>query len=136
MKNAKRLWMIALAMSGLVLTGCASSGSSAKDDDEKEVAEESKPKLPVPPDSSFAKVKTEMGMQEVTDLIGAPTSTSTYMTGKGFNPFYYGGDTHRIVAHYKGVGRITYSPNSRYTSGNHVEDIDYDPTETGYEKGE
>lgn len=126
--------MLALCLAGVALTGCASGGSSA-DDEEEEVAEE-KPKLPIPPDSPFAKVEKEMGTQEVNDLIGPPTSTSAYMTGKGFNPFYYGGDTHRTVAHYKGIGRITYTQNSRYSSGNHVEDIEYDPTETGYERNE
>ena len=137
MKKMSWLWMLALLLSGLALTGCASGGSSADDDeDEEEVAKETKPKLPIPPDSPFAKVKEDMGMQEVNDLIGPPTSVSSYITGKGFNPFYYGGDTHRTVAHYKGIGRITYSPNSRYTSGNHVEDIEYDPTETGYERDE
>jgi hypothetical protein len=134
MGKMKWLLMLALCLTGLTLTGCASGGSSA-DEDEEEVAEE-KPKLPIPPDSPFAKVQENMGMQEVNDLIGRPTSTSTYMTGKGFNPFYYGGDTHRTVAHYKGIGRITYTQNSRYSSGDHVEDIEYDPTETGYERND
>ncbi len=134
MGNMKWLLMLALCFAGLSLTGCASSGSG-DEADEEEIAEE-KPKLPIPPDSPFAKVQKDMGMQEVNDLIGQPTSVGSYITGKGFNPFYYGGDTHRTVARYKGIGRITYTQNSRYSSGNHVEDIEYDPTEVGYERDE
>ena len=69
-----------------------------------------------------------MGMQraQVDDLIGQPTSTRVFPSGKAFIPFYYGPDTVRTGAFYKGLGRVVFS-------GAHiVVEIEYDPTEDGY----
>jgi hypothetical protein len=77
-----------------------------------------------------------MGMSEVYATIGQPTSTHGYITGKSFIPFHYGSDNSRQVAHYKGVGTITFSQNSAFSSGYSVISIDYDPNEPGFEKGQ
>jgi hypothetical protein len=73
-----------------------------------------------------------MGMKEVYDTIGQPTDTDSHITGKGFNPFYYGGDTHRIVAKYKGQGRITFTRDHAFSDTMRVMEIEYDPSEKGY----
>ena len=87
---------------------------------------------PIPADSPFAKVKLGMGIKEVYDLIGQPTDTSSHITGKQFNPFYFGGDTHRFEAMYKGQGRVVFSRSSRFSGDMQVIEINYDPNERGY----
>lgn len=129
----RKFWRLSgsVAVIALVLCGgCASSSSSSA------ASKEATRKLPPPPpDSPMAKIKPGMGMKEVSDILGPPTDTETYMTGKTFIPFYYGGDTHRITQHYKGLGKITFAPDSRFSGDYRVmeEDaVEYDPKESGY----
>lgn len=82
--------------------------------------------LPIPADSPLAQVKMGMQRGQVEDLIGEPTSTRSFPSGKGFNPFYYGPDRYRTGAFYKGLGRVVYS------GANIVVEIEYDPAEDGY----
>jgi len=80
----------------------------------------------IPASSPLAKVKMGMQRAQVDDLIGQPTSTRVFPSGKAFIPFYYGPDTVRTGAFYKGIGRVVFS-------GAHiVVEIEYDPTEDGY----
>jgi hypothetical protein len=81
----------------------------------------------VPPGTLFKKISRGMSMQHVIDLIGPPTDTKQYMTGKNFIPFYMGTDTVRLEALYKGQGRITFTgrPLRVYLIVN-------DPNESGY----
>ncbi|HTB85484.1 MAG TPA: hypothetical protein VK742_17690 [Candidatus Sulfotelmatobacter sp.] len=88
--------------------------------------------VPIPADSPFAKVKPGMSIGEVYSIIGQPTDTSHHITGKSFIPYYYGGDTHRMEAIYKGLGRIVFSPRNAFTSDMEVIEINYDPKESGY----
>jgi hypothetical protein len=81
----------------------------------------------IPASSPFAKIQIGMSMQHVYDLIGPPTDTVTYPTGKAFNPFYYGGDRYRTEVRYKGMGRITFTGRQHK-----VYRIIYDPKEKGY----
>ena len=81
----------------------------------------------IPPDSPFAKISIGMSMKHVYDLIGPPTDTKSYTTGKSFIPFYFGSDRVRIEALYKGMGRITFTGRSQT-----VYRIVYDPSEKGY----
>ncbi|MGE4345535.1 MAG: hypothetical protein AB7F20_14895 [Geoalkalibacter sp.] len=87
----------------------------------------------VPPGSKFAKISIGMSMQQVFDLIGPPTDTRAYVTGKSFIPFYFGSDGARSEALYKGEGRITFAGGSGIGGGAHkVYRIIYDPSEGGY----
>jgi hypothetical protein len=81
----------------------------------------------IPPGTLFKKIAKGMSMQHVVDLIGPPTDTKQYITGKNFIPFYMGTDTVRLDAHYKGQGRITFTgrPLRVYIIVN-------DPNESGY----
>ena len=63
----------------------------------------------IPAGSPLAKVKMGMQRAQVYDLIGQPTSTRVFPSGKGFIPFYYGPDTVRTGAFYKGLGRVVFS---------------------------
>ena len=124
------LMVVAMVMVGV---GCRSSGSSSSDSSSEQPTTQVA-SVPIPPDSPFAKIKTGMNVKEVYDTIGQPTDTNSFMTGKSFIPFHYGGDNARMVARYKGIGTITFSQNSSFTSDMSVISIDYDPTETGYQK--
>ncbi|MFH0782941.1 MAG: hypothetical protein V2B20_13475 [Pseudomonadota bacterium] len=81
---------------------------------------------------SFDRITHGMSMQEVFDLIGQPTATTSRITGKAWAPFYYGGDTARLFALYKGKGRIIFSNASQFSPVWRVMDIVKDPSESGY----
>jgi hypothetical protein len=81
----------------------------------------------------FSQIREGMSQEEVEDLIGPPTSTTGHVTGKAFAPFNYRGkDTVRMYALYKGIGRIVYSNDSRYSGVYRVREIVVDAQESGY----
>jgi hypothetical protein len=81
----------------------------------------------------FSVVKEGMSKEEVEALIGVPTAVTSHITGKAFRPFNFkGSDTHRVIALYKGVGRIIYSNSSAYTSTYRVVEVVNDSSESGY----
>jgi len=119
-----------------VLIGCSSSGSStdssSSSSSSSTPAPTTQPAIPIPPDSPFAKVKVGEDLQQVYADIGRPTSEYSYITGKSFIPFHFSGsDDHRMDAHYKGLGVITFSNDSAYSSGMSVMEVDYNPKESG-----
>jgi hypothetical protein len=61
------------------------------------------------PDSKFAQLKIGMSLEQVKNLIGQPNHTDSRITGKQYQPFYFGGDTQRTEAFYKNEGRLTFS---------------------------
>ena len=80
---------------------------------------------------SLSIIKKGMSYQEVNDLIGEPTTSSTRLTNKTFNPFYYGSDTSRLTYLYKGKGRILFSRGS-YSNVWRVMEVQLDSSEAGY----
>lgn len=81
----------------------------------------------------ISEVQVDMSEQQVYAISGPPTSTNAYITGKAFIPFNFkGADTHRIVAHYKGQGRVILANTSAYTTGRRVLEVQIDPNESGY----
>ncbi len=124
----------AMFLASLILVagaaGCKTTSSSEsapkKEAPAKSEKAAKKAPLPIPADSPLAKVQMGMRRAQVDDLIGQPTSTRVFPSGKGFNPFYYGPDRYRTGAFYKGLGRIVFS------GAEVVVDIEYDPTEDGY----
>jgi hypothetical protein len=138
--NRQRITASAMLLAAVAFSGCSSSGSSsstsssAPQQTADAPAPATQPSRPIPPDSPFAKVHEGEGSDEVFATIGQPTSMSSYITGKSFIPFHYGGDNSRMLAHYKGIGSITFSQNSAFSSGYSVMEIDYDPTDPGYSK--
>ena len=122
-----RQWfrMFALFVLIALLIGC---GSGSATPETQPVAR------PIPADSPFAKVKVGMGQDEVFATIGQPTSMGTYMTGKSFIPYHFGGDNTRTLAHYKGIGTITFSQDNAFTSRMSVISVDYDPEDPGFDK--
>ena len=63
--------------------------------------------------SRFAKLQIGMSRTRVEKLIGRPDDSDAHVTGRQFQPFYFGGDTQRHEAFYKNEGQLTYSNSSR-----------------------
>jgi hypothetical protein len=84
------------------------------------------------PSGKFAKLRIGMAKRQVEDLIGPSNDEDGYMTGKAFIPFFFGGDTHRLVEFYKNEGQLTYSPEHMGGSPNVLIRIEVNPAETGY----
>lgn len=127
-------WILTLALSLMVVTavGC-SSGSNTSSADSQPAVEENPIPVPVPESSIFAKVKIGMEQQLVFSLLGPPTSTGGYVTGKAWIPFYFGGDKTRTIARYKGEGYIVFSQNNSFSSEYNVQSIHYNAEETGFQ---
>ena len=88
----------------------------------------------VTPGGKFSRIRIGMPMKQVTDLIGQPTDTGGHVTGKAFIPFFFGGDTHRAEAYYKGEGHLTFSPSAFASTSMVLIAIHADRTETGYSR--
>ena len=83
--------------------------------------------------NSLSAIRKGMSLQEVNALVGDPTSTTGHITGKSFNPFYYGSDHARVIHFYQGRGRIHFSQSSRYSRRVwRVMEVEIDPGEPGY----
>jgi len=126
----KKFFLLLAAAALLCVAGCATtsnqSSSPARPDTHPDTGIIGK----IPASSPLSKVKMDMSMKQVYDLIGSPTDTHTYPTGKCFNPFYFGNDSIRIEARYKGQGRVVFCDGG--FSEAQVLRVEYDPSETGY----
>lgn len=127
----RRLALCAVILAvGLSVGACASSGGG--ESAQTAEAKKAPPKgVPAPAGHPLAKVQEGMGAGDVTRIMGEPTSTQTYQTGKAWIPYYFGSDTHRIDWKYKDVGRVVFGQN-RWSGNLKVIRIDYDPGEDGY----
>ena len=81
---------------------------------------------PIPKGHVLEKVKYDMTDAQVKQILGAPTSTHAYPSGKTFNPFYFGTEGSREGWIYKGKGQITFSRN-KYNGALTVIEVIYDP---------
>lgn len=88
----------------------------------------------IPAGSAFAKIQIGMTQGQVHEILGQPTDTKSYQTGKAWIPFYFGPDTMRTDEFYKGVGSITYT--GAGIGGVHwkVYRAVYNPAEDGFAK--
>lgn len=109
MTYAKTLTLLA-ALS--LIAGCASSSKPAPEAGaaaSSSTAPESRIEGNFPAGSPFSKIKLGMAQGQVHEILGQPTDTKTYQTGKAWIPFYFGPDVMRTDEFYKGVGVITYT---------------------------
>lgn len=91
------------------------------------------PDSPPPSGTAMAKVQRGMPSEQVQEILGAPSSTNHYPTGKGWIPFYgwWGGDAYRTEFIYKGKGRVVFNQRP-FSSRLKVIRVLYDPKEDGY----
>ncbi len=125
--------LIVFMGAALMLASCASSPAprSQATQAPEAAAEAPVAAAPIPADCPLAKIVKGMGLKEITDLIGPPTDTNHYATGKAFIPFYFGDDHVRTELHYKGMGRIIMWGGA-YGGNPSVMEVIYDPKEPGY----
>jgi hypothetical protein len=93
-------------------TGCASTNKAptqTADQSAPSTLPESRIEGSFPANSKFAKIKLGMTQGQVHEILGQPTDTKPYQTGKVFIPFYFGPDVMRTDEFYKEVGIITYT---------------------------
>lgn len=105
-----------LALALLQLAGCASNKSSTAPTAAQPAAQPAQAKAPdsridgnFPANSPFAKIQLGMAQGQVHEILGQPTDSKQYQTGKMWIPFYFGPDMMRMDEFYKGVGVITYT---------------------------
>jgi hypothetical protein len=115
----------------LAISGCASDGKKPAAES-KAAAEEPRIVGNIPANSPFAKVQLGMSQGQVHELIGHPTDTVTYSTGKQWIPFYFGNDAARLEELYKGLGTITFTGAGIGGVNYKVYRVVYDPSEDGY----
>lgn len=110
MKHTKTL---AVFVACLLSAGCASTNKAPAQAVDKAAASSTLPESRIdgnfPANSPFAKIKLGMTQSQVHEILGQPTDTKTYQTGKAWIPFYFGPDMMRTDEFYKGVGIITYT---------------------------
>jgi hypothetical protein len=134
--SRRLLSLIALSLA-LALVACASggggsSGGSTQAASSSGSAAAAKPPkgVPAPAGSKLAKVTVGMKPPQVKEIMGEPTSETTYMTGKAWIPWYFG-PTHQTDWKYKGVGRVVFVNNRWSNQLQSVTRVDYDPGEDG-----
>jgi len=85
------------------------------------------PAAAIPANHPFGKVANGMNEVDVRKILGEPTSSKDYMTGKAFLPWNFGRDSSRQEWTYKGKGLITFSRNAA-TGSLKVIKVTYDPS--------
>ena len=86
------------------------------------------------PKSKFAKLKIGMSPVEVENLIGQPNSSDNHITGKGFIPFHFSGDTQRLELFYKHEGQLTFANSNNFIAPNILIRIEANSKATGISK--
>ncbi len=97
----------------MLSAGCASTNKTPAQPADQAAQSSTLPESRIegnfPANSPFAKIKLGMTQGQVHEILGQPTDTETYQTGKAWIPFYFGPDVMRTDEFYKGVGIITYT---------------------------
>ena len=129
MKRGSR-WLVLLGLGVLLVAGvqgCASSGGGNEAEGSTTAAEA---RTPIPESSPLNQIEIGMTEIEVRKLMGEPDASRSYMTGKAFIPFYFGGDVMRMDWVYANQGRVIFTRN-RWSGSTSVIDMLYDPNEAG-----
>ena len=118
----RRVVVMGLVLGLMVAVGgCASSGDASTSGKVTQT-------MSIPRSSPLATLEIGMSDIKVRKAIGEPDDARSYMTGKAWIPFYFGGDTHRSDWMYSGVGRVVFSRN-RWSGALTVVDLRYNPGE-------
>lgn len=82
--------------------------------------------------SKFSKIQIGMGRKQVEDIIGFPSDSHVYNTGKAFIPFYFGKDAYRIETFYKKEGSLTFEGGGVTGTSGVLIRVSVDATADGY----
>jgi hypothetical protein len=116
-----------VAAGAIVLLAGGQVGCASKDPAAAEAPAAAAVAVPIPADSPMAQITTGMTEIDVRKILGEPTRSRSYMTGKAWIPWYYGSDTARTAWTYAGQGEVVFSRN-RYSGGLSVVRVDYNPS--------
>jgi hypothetical protein len=87
------------------------------------------------PGSPFAKLEIGMSLKQVKKALGDKrqddADCGSYLTGKSFIPFHFGGDKVRQECAYEGLGRLVFTNQSDFDDKAVLIKIEYDATEDG-----
>jgi outer membrane protein assembly factor BamE (lipoprotein component of BamABCDE complex) len=121
MSTMKRfLVVVGVAVVTAGVAGCASREPAAP-------AAPAAAAVSAPASSPMSQITPGMSDVDVRKILGEPTRTRSYQTGKAFIPWYVGSDTARTAYTYAGQGEVVFS-NSRYSGGLSVVRVDYNPS--------
>lgn len=134
-------WATAVAVmgfglaSGLILACASDGGDTASQEPAPASSQPAKaaPSKGVAPPAGHPLAKVQLNMQphEVQAVMGAPTNTKSYVSGKAFIPWNFGADSgSRVEYAYKDQGRVVFAVN-RWSGQQKVVRVDYDPNEDG-----
>ena len=124
-------WIRVLMLSALAavlmagVSGCASTGAAG--DSGASSGSAARGMASVPASSPLSRIKSGMTDIQVRKILGEPDNSNSYMTGKAWIPFYFGGDTHRTEWIYNGTGRVVFSRN-QWSGAVTVVDLVHDPS--------
>lgn len=104
MKHYKTLAVFTALMLSL---GCASTNKTPSQATAQSAESRIEGNFPV--GSPFSKIRLGMSQGQIHEILGQPTDTKSYQTGKAWIPFYFGSDVMRTDEFYQGVGTITYT---------------------------
>lgn len=95
----------------MLIAGCASTHKAAPAQPATQASKAAESRIDgnFPANSAFAKIQIGMTQGQVHEILGQPTDTKSYHTGKAWIPFYFGPDVMRTDEFYKGVGSVTYT---------------------------
>ncbi len=79
-------------------------------------------KASAPAGTPLAKITPGMSDIDVRKVLGEPTRTRSYATGKRWIPWYFGSDTSRTAYTYAGQGEVVFNRNLK------VLHVKYDPS--------
>lgn len=124
--------LLTIAMCGVLVLSVG--GCAKRSPDERAAKHEAEAsKYPPPPSNSpMAKIEPGMRENEVMKILGPPDDSHAYVTGKAFIPWYFGPDSTRFAAYYKGKGRVIFMGGNAWGGGRgKVVRVEYDPSEDG-----
>ena len=143
--DIKPVGMVLIVTALVLTTGCLKSGTTRTDSQTSSAAEPAPAPAPapataasstigeIPSGSPFSKVNIGMPEKQVYDIIGEPSDTKYYVTGKAWIPFYFGNDSSRHEALYKGWGRLVFTGANAFGGGSFkLYQIINDEHEDGY----
>ncbi|MDH3213286.1 MAG: hypothetical protein OEM05_12445 [Myxococcales bacterium] len=113
----------------IALVACASGGGGSSSESSATAAKPPKG-VAAPAGHKLAKVAVGMKPDQVKEILGDPSSQTTYMTGKAWIPWYFG-PTHQTDWKYKSQGRVVFVNNRWSGQIQTVTRVDYDPAEDG-----
>lgn len=111
------LFVAVVAVAAVGVVGCA----------RREPAPAAAAQVSAPASSPLSQITPGMSDVDVRKVLGEPTRSRSYMTGKAWIPWYYGSDTARTAYTYAGQGEVVFSKN-RYSGGLTVVRVDYNPS--------